>query len=46
MRKLILVLIAFAVILVGGGAAFLASWDVPPPTQTMETVVPTDRFAR
>ncbi len=27
-----------------GGAAFLATWDMPPPTATVEKVIPNDRF--
>lgn len=36
---LILVLLA----LVAGGA-FLATWDIPPPTQPVEKTIPNDRF--
>ncbi len=38
---LILILIA-----VGGGIAFLAAWDIPPPTHPVEQIIPNDRFAR
>lgn len=29
-----------------GGAVFLATWDIPPPTATMTTDLPDDRFPR
>lgn len=41
MVKIVIVLVlALAV----GGAAFLATWDMPPPTATVEKVIPNDRF--
>jgi len=27
-----------------GGVAFLATWDMPPPTAKVEKVIPNDRF--
>ena len=27
-----------------GGAVFLATWDMPAPTATVEKVIPNDRF--
>jgi hypothetical protein len=32
--------------LVAGGAVFLATWDIPPPTARIEQVLPDDRFPR
>lgn len=35
-------------VLAGGlvaGAAFLVTWDIPPPTQQVEKVIPDDRFS-
>lgn len=29
-----------------GGAAFLATWDIPAPVSTVEKVIPDDRFPR
>jgi len=29
-----------------GGAAFLATWDIPPLVQKVERVLPDDRFPR
>ena len=41
MAKYILVLVAVIVV---GGIVFLATWDMPPPTATVEKVIPNDRF--
>jgi len=37
-------LILFVLVLIVGGAAFLATWNMPPPTATVEKVIPNDRF--
>ncbi len=29
-----------------GGAVFLATWDIPPPTKTVEIPIPDDRLPR
>ena len=29
-----------------GGAAFLAAWDIPPPSERVEKVLPDERFPR
>ena len=40
-------LIVFAVlVLIVGGAIFLATWDIPAPIDTIEIVIPDDRFPR
>jgi len=31
---------------IAGGAAFLATWDIPPPVKKVERVLPDDRFPR
>ena len=41
MAKIILILVAVVIV---GGVAFLATWDMPPPTATVEKVIPSDRF--
>lgn len=41
MVKILMVLVLALVV---GGAAFLATWDMPPPTATVEKVIPNDRF--
>lgn len=40
-----LTLLLILVILVGG-AVFLATWDIPAPTQQVEKVLPDERFPR
>jgi hypothetical protein len=32
--------------LVGGGAVFLATWDIPAPTRQAEKTLPDSRFPR
>jgi len=41
-------IIASAVILgvLIGGAAFLAGWDIPPPSAKVEKTLPDDRFPK
>ncbi|MEM9627678.1 MAG: hypothetical protein AAGA21_15685 [Pseudomonadota bacterium] len=29
-----------------GGTAFLAVWDIPPPTAKVERILPDDKFPR
>lgn len=41
-RFLMLVIVAAVV----GGGAFLATWDIPPPTTHVEKTIPNDRFPR
>lgn len=38
----------FILVLVGavGGVGFLATWDMPAPTQTVEAVLPDDQFEK
>jgi hypothetical protein len=38
------ILLMLAIALVVGGAAFLITWDIPPPSATVEIVLPDDRF--
>lgn len=45
LRPIPLLIILLLVIVVGGGA-FLAMWDIPAPTATVEKVIPDDRFSR
>jgi hypothetical protein len=41
MVKIILIVAAVVVV---GGVAFLATWDMPAPKVTTEKVIPNDRF--
>lgn len=46
MARMSLILVAFLVLLIGGGAAFLASWDIPAPRGKVEKVIPADRLGK
>ena len=45
MLKLTLIVVLVVAVVVGGGLAFLASWDIPAPTATVEKDIPNDRLA-
>ncbi len=38
----------FILLVIGliGGAGFLATWDIPAPTENVEVVLPDDQFER
>jgi hypothetical protein len=38
--------ILLILVLVGGGAVFLATWDIPAPTRQVEKTLPDNRFPR
>ncbi|MDG2313735.1 MAG: hypothetical protein P8M15_06870 [Alphaproteobacteria bacterium] len=40
------ILIIFIFVVIVGGAVFLANWDIPAPLQSIEKVLPDDRFSR
>lgn len=44
--KLTTFVIALALVLLAGGAVFLASWDIPAPSVEVEKTIPNDRFKR
>ncbi len=46
MRKLTTAIIAVIVVFLFVGAAFLATWDIPPPSKVVEKVISDDRFPR
>ncbi len=46
MSKAPFILIVVVAAVVVGGAVFLATWDIPAPTQRVEEVLPNDRFPR
>ncbi len=45
MRKLTLVLFVIVLAVLVGGA-YLATWEIPPPTTAVEKVLPDERFPR
>lgn len=46
MARMSIFLLLFLVLLLGGGAAFLASWDIPAPRSKVEKVIATDRAGK
>lgn len=46
MRKLTTAIVVIVVAFLFVGAAFLATWDIPPPSKVVEKVIPDDRFPR
>jgi hypothetical protein len=46
MNRLALIAAAAVVVVLVGGAIFLATWDIPPPSAKVEKVLPNDRFPR
>jgi hypothetical protein len=44
--KVLKIVVALIVVVLIGGAAFLATWDIPAPNQQIEKVIPDDRFPR
>lgn len=41
--RIVLILLA---VVVFGGAVFLANWDIPAPSATVEKVIPNERVLR
>ncbi len=46
MARMSVFFLLFLVIVVGGGAAFLATWDIPAPRAKVEKVIPADRLGK
>lgn len=46
MKSVPLIIIAFVVLLLAGGMAFLAMWEIPAPSAPVHKVLPDDRFPR
>lgn len=46
MNRVLSVLIVLILLVLGGGMAVLAAWDLPAPSKTVEKVLPDDRFPR
>lgn len=44
MSRLPVIIIALALVLLIGGAVFLASWNIPAPSSTVEKTIPDGRF--
>ena len=46
MKNISRVVFVLVVLMLVGGGAFLATWDIPPPVKKVEKVLPNDRFPR
>ncbi len=46
MPRLSLYLVVLIVLVVGGGAIFLATWNIPAPSTHVEQVISNDRFPK
>jgi hypothetical protein len=46
MGRLILVALALVLVVLIGGGVFLASWNIPAPSKTVEKVIPDARFPK
>ncbi|MCZ6636949.1 MAG: hypothetical protein O7C66_01995 [Alphaproteobacteria bacterium] len=46
MGAIMKVLIITLVLVLAGGAVFLMSWDMPPPSEKVEKVIPNERILR
>ena len=46
MRSVTKILAAMLVLAIGGLTVFLATWDIPAPSQKVEKVLSNDRFPR
>ena len=46
MRYVYRLLALLIVVAVGGGAAYLTFWDIPPPNVPVEKPIPDDHFPR
>jgi hypothetical protein len=44
MMRVVLILVVTFIVLLGGFAVFLATWDPPPPHSPVERLVPNERF--
>lgn len=46
MSRAFVVIFIAVLIAVAGGFAYLATWDIPPPSAPVEQIIPNDRFPR
>jgi hypothetical protein len=46
MRATYKILIVLILLIFGGGGVFLATWDMPPPSQKVEKVIPNEKILR
>ena len=46
MNRLSKIVLVVILVVIGGGVAFLATWDIPPPSHKVEKVLDNARFSR
>jgi len=46
MSKAHYIVLIITLLAVVGGTVFLATWDIPPPSERVEKVLPDERFPR
>ncbi|WP_162630000.1 hypothetical protein [Azospirillum ramasamyi] len=46
MSRFLSILFVLLLVVTAGGMIFLASWDLPAPSKTVEKVLPDERFPR
>ncbi|QCG88588.1 hypothetical protein E6C72_04845 [Azospirillum sp. TSH100] len=46
MSRFLSILFVLLLLVIAGGMVFLASWDLPAPSKTVEKVLPDERFPR
>jgi hypothetical protein len=46
MARMSIFLLLILVVLLGGGAVFLATWNIPAPRAKVEKVIPADRLGK
>jgi hypothetical protein len=46
MGKLTIALVLILLLAAGGGTAFLATWEIPPPISNVDKVLPNDKFPK
>ena len=44
-KRISLILLGIAILIIAGGGVMLASWQIPAPTKQLEKVIPNDRFS-
>jgi hypothetical protein len=46
MRRITIFIVFLLILVLGGGFVFLATWEIPAPSQPVEKVLDNDRFPR
>ena len=46
MRRITIFFFLLLLLVLGGGFVFLATWEIPAPSQSVEKVLDNDRFPR